>query len=171
MPADEIAPDRVRAAGLARTLLTEAREELLKADSKAGVLLAFLGAALTALLGAMCGGAVQLHRFGVISQVLLWVGCVTCVTSLVLLGMAITPRVGIPCGSRVHYFGDASVMASMSHLDRAVRLTDPVVRDVSQLAIVSRTVWIKYRCIQHAMICGAAFVALTSMGIVTGVSI
>ncbi|MCX4763840.1 DUF5706 domain-containing protein [Streptomyces sp. NBC_01275] len=168
MATGEGATEPVRDARLARTLLTEVREELMKADNKAGFLLASLGAALTALLGAICSGIIEPRHYAVIAQVLLWAGCITCLMSLVLLGLAMTPRVGRPQGSRAHYFGDVSAAASGLLLEEAVRHTDPLDRDLSQLTILSHTVWIKYRCIRHAMAWSAAFVTLTLLGILTG---
>ncbi len=168
MTTEEGVTEPVRDAELARTLLVEAREELLKADNKAGFLLATLGAMFTALLGAICGGIIEPHRYDVISQVLLWVGCFSCLMSLVLLGLAMTPRVGRPHSSRVHYFGDVSATDSVFCLEEVIRRTDPLNRDLNQLAVLSRTVWIKYRCIRHALSCSAAFVVLTLLGIATG---
>ncbi|MFJ3231608.1 Pycsar system effector family protein [Streptomyces sp. NPDC086787] len=155
-------------AQLARTLLTEAREELLKADNKAGFLLASLGAALTALIGAIATGVVEPRRYPAVAQILLWSGCATCLASLAMLGLAMTPRVGSRRHFRAHYFGDALATTSVSQLKAAVRRTDPLSRDLSQLTVLSRTVWIKYRCIRHAMAWSAAFVTLTVLGILTG---
>ncbi|KJK37110.1 hypothetical protein UK15_24045 [Streptomyces variegatus] len=159
-----------RGAELARTLLTEAREELVKADNKAGLMLAFLGAALTALLGAIGSGVVAPRLYPAVAQFLLWAGCAACVPALVLLGLAVTPRLGNPHHSRTHYFGDARLAMSLTHLEQTVRHTDPVSRDLSQLAVLSQTAWTKYRCIRHALVWGTAFVALTLLGIVTGAS-
>lgn len=89
----------VRDAELARTLLVEAREELLKADNKAGFLLATLGAMLTALLGTMCSGVIEPRRHAAISQALLWGGCITCLMALVLLGLAVAPASDGPASS------------------------------------------------------------------------
>ncbi|MEU8649315.1 Pycsar system effector family protein [Streptomyces sp. NPDC048737] len=162
------APDR--GAELARVLLSEAREELARADNKAGLILASLGASLTALLGVIGGSVIAPRHYPVVPQLLLWVGCAACVPALVLLGLAMTPRLGSPHHSRTHYFGDARLAVSVAHLERMVRRTDPVSRDLSQLAILSQIVWTKYRCIRHALAWGAAFFTLTLLGIVTGAS-
>jgi CRP-like cAMP-binding protein len=45
---------------------------------------------------------------------------------------------------------------------------DSLTRDLAQLAALSRTAWFKYRCVRHAMIWGAAFLALTLLGVLTG---
>ncbi|MER7896188.1 Pycsar system effector family protein [Streptomyces sp. NPDC096046] len=159
-----------RGAELARVLLAEVREELVRADNKAGLMLASLGAALTALLGAIGSGVIAPRLYAPVAQFLLWAGCAACVPALVLLGLAVTPRLGKPRHLRSHYFGDAALAMSVAHLERTVRHTDPVSRDLSQLAILSQTAWTKYRCIRHALAWGTAFVTLTLLGIVTGAS-
>jgi hypothetical protein len=162
--------DADRGAELARVLLTEAREELVRADNKAGLMLASLGAALTALLGAIGSGVITPRLYPAVPQFFLWAGCAACVPALVLLGLAVTPRLGSPHHSRTHYFGDARLATSVAHLERTVRRTDPVSRDLSQLAVLSQTAWTKYRCIRHALVWGTVFVSLTLLGIVSGAS-
>ncbi|MFF5156374.1 Pycsar system effector family protein [Streptomyces sp. NPDC000348] len=157
-------------AKLARVLLSEAREELVKADNKAGLMLAFLGAALTALLGAVGSGVLAPRQYAVVPQLLLWTGCAACVPALVLLGLAVTPRLGNPHYSRTHYFGDARLVMSVAQLEHTVCRTDPLSRDLSQLAVLSRTAWTKYRCIRHALMWSTAFLVLTLLGIATGAS-
>ncbi|MFD9563229.1 Pycsar system effector family protein [Streptomyces sp. NPDC059994] len=157
-------------AELARVLLSEAREEVMKADNKAGLLLASLGAALTAQLGAIGSGDIAPRQYAVVPQLLLWVGCAACVPALVLLGLAVTPRLGNPRYYRTHYFGDVRLAMSVGHLERTVRRTDLVSRNLNQLATLSQIAWTKYRCIRHALAWGTAFFALTLLGIVTGVS-
>ncbi|MEU0280219.1 Pycsar system effector family protein [Streptomyces sp. NPDC088147] len=159
-----------RGAELARILLSEAREELTKADNKAGLLLASLGAALTALLGAIGSDVIALRQYAAVPQFLLWASCAACVPALVLLGLAMTPRLGNPRRSRTHYFGDARLAMSVAHLERTVRRTDPMSRDLSQLAILSQIAWTKYRCIRHALAWGMVFFACALLGIVTGAS-
>ncbi|GAA2388585.1 hypothetical protein [Streptomyces coeruleofuscus] len=137
-----------RAAELTRDLLTEAREQLAQADSKAGLMLATLGAALTALLGAIAGGLIAPGQYAVIPQLLVWAGCAACAPSLVLLGLAVSPR-----GP-----SQASSSGSSGSSD-----------DAAQLEVLSRTAWIKYRCIRRAMAWGAVFLTLTLAGTLAGV--
>ncbi|MGK5696259.1 hypothetical protein ACSNOJ_25780 [Streptomyces sp. URMC 128] len=132
-------PDR--AAEPARDLMTEAREQLTKADSKAGLTLATLGAALTALLGAIAGGLIVPGQYAVIPQLLVWSGCAACAPSLVLLGLAVSPRRTAPAASSP---------------------------DERQLEILSRTARLKYRCIRGAIAWGAAFLTLTLAGTLAG---
>ncbi|MFJ9061158.1 Pycsar system effector family protein [Streptomyces sp. NPDC102409] len=133
-------------------------------------MLASLGAALTALLGAIGSGVISLRQYAVVPQLLLWAGCAACLTALVLLGLAVTPRLGSPQHLRSHYFGDARLSTSIARLERSVRRTDLVSRDLSQLAALSHIAWTKYRCIRHALAWGAVFFVLTLLGVVTGAS-
>ncbi|MER6080476.1 Pycsar system effector family protein [Streptomyces sp. NPDC001833] len=157
-------------AALARVLLSEAREELVRADNKAGLLLASLGAALTALLGAVGSGIIAPRLYPVVPQLLIWVGSAACVPALVLLGLAVAPRLGSPRPARTHYFGDVRLARSAAQLEHTVRRTDPLSRDLTQLAALSRITWTKYRCIRLALAWGTAFFTLTLLGIVTGAS-
>ncbi|MGW7350051.1 Pycsar system effector family protein [Streptomyces sp. NPDC054784] len=160
-----------RGSELARTLLVEAREELLKADHKAGLLLAFLGAALASLVGALGGGTVTPRHYDPVPQLLLWSGCAACVAALVELGLAVVPRMGSPRSGRAHYFGDTRLAPSVLCLEWAVRRTDHLHRDLSQLAALSEITWAKYRHIRHALVWGTLFVVLTLLGIATGTSL
>ncbi|MFF5982891.1 hypothetical protein ACFY78_28985 [Streptomyces olindensis] len=80
-----------RTAALHPAPLTEARERLAKADSRAGLTLATLGAALTALLGAITAGVIAPGQYAAIPQLLVWSGCAACAPALVLLGLAARP--------------------------------------------------------------------------------
>jgi hypothetical protein len=155
---------------LVRVLITETREELLKADNKAGLILATLGIALTALIGAISGGGIAPQHYAAVPRVLFWAGCAAWVPSLVMLGLAVAPRVGQPQELRAHYFGDATASVSVQRLAAVVRRTDPLDRDLSQFVTLSRTVWVKYRCIRHGMAWAAVFLVLTSLGLLTGAS-
>ncbi|MFJ6000280.1 hypothetical protein [Streptomyces sp. NPDC092370] len=80
-------------AELDRPFLPEAvREELAKADHRAGLTLATLGATLTALLTAITAGVITPTQYATIPQLLLWTGCAACAPSLVLLSLARRPH-------------------------------------------------------------------------------
>ncbi|MGW5130817.1 hypothetical protein [Streptomyces sp. NPDC004135] len=76
------------------------REELARADRRAGLTLATLGAALTALLTAITAGVLTPSQYAAIPQLLLWTGCAACAPALFLLSLATrlqpTPRPGTP---------------------------------------------------------------------------
>ncbi|MEV4790186.1 hypothetical protein AB0K53_32930 [Streptomyces tuirus] len=69
-----------------------AREELAKADHRANLTLATLGAALAALLTAITAGVITPTQYATIPQLLLWTGCAACAPSLVLLSLATRPQ-------------------------------------------------------------------------------
>ncbi|MEU9228356.1 hypothetical protein AB0D40_28795 [Streptomyces massasporeus] len=80
-------------AGLDRPLPPEAaRAELAKADHRANLTLATLGAALAALLTAITAGVITPTQYATIPQLLLWTGCAACAPSLVLLSLATKPQ-------------------------------------------------------------------------------
>ncbi|MEU3188861.1 Pycsar system effector family protein [Streptomyces sp. NPDC006923] len=173
---------------LARTLLMETREELAKADQKSSLLLASLGVAVAALIGALSGGVVDPLRFGVAGQLFFWTGCGAAAVSLVLLGAAVLPRIkpsaaagegGPPAAAspdpadagqpQVNYFGDiADGSMSLARIRAVLDRTDPVERDVRQFAVLATSVAYKYRCIRLGMVWGLAFLALTLLGAVLG---
>lgn len=157
-----------RGSRLARILLAETREEMLKADQKANTMLSGLGVTLAALVGAVSAGGVTPLRYGTVAQVLFWLGCAAAFPSLGLLALAVLPRIGRPHARRAHYFGDVTAIRSPRLLDRTVRRTDPHHRDLTQLAFLSRLVMVKYRCVRSGMVWGGAFVTLTSVGVLMG---
>ncbi|MFE6777214.1 Pycsar system effector family protein [Streptomyces sp. NPDC057702] len=157
-----------RGGRLARTLLTETREEMLKADQKANTMLSGLGVTLAALVGAVSAGGVTPLRYGIAAQVLFWLGCAAAFPSLGLLALAVLPRTGTPLAHRAHYFGDVSALGTPGQLAHVVRHTDPHRRDLNQLAVLSQLVVMKYRYVRGGMVWGGAFVALTTVGVLMG---
>ncbi|MEU6390183.1 Pycsar system effector family protein [Streptomyces sp. NPDC046939] len=155
-------------AELARVLLAEAREEVVRADNKAALMLAFLAGAATAVLAAIGSGDIAVRHYGMVPLLFLWAGGAACATALVLLGLAVTPRLGSPYGGRTHYFGDTRLAVTAGHLERCLRHTDLAFRNLSQLTVMSRIAWTKYRCIRLALIWGGASVALALTGVAAG---
>ncbi|GCD47234.1 Pycsar system effector family protein [Streptomyces paromomycinus] len=156
---------------LARTLLSETREEMLKADHKANVVLTVLGMALTALVSAVGAGGVRPLTYSASAQSLFWAGCAAVAPSFLLLGLAIVPRTGIGRRDRTHYFGDVASGVTVWQLKARMQQTDVHERDVSQFAVLSVLVTVKYRCIRRAMIWGGVFLFLTTVGILLGISL
>lgn len=158
-----------RSGPLARLLVLETREELLKADQKANVVLTVLATAITALAGAVGAGGITPARYGPVAQSLFWAGCAATLPALVLVGLAIMPRMGSAQLRQAHYYGDANRAISMRRLSAAVRRTDPLQRDLSQFAQLSRIVAVKYRCVRRAMLWSGVFLTFVLAGIVVGI--
>jgi hypothetical protein len=74
-----------------------AREELARADRRAGLTLATLGATLAGLLTAITAGVLTPNQYAAVPQLLLWTGCAACAPALVLLRLA--TRLQPPAGS------------------------------------------------------------------------
>ncbi|MFJ1582495.1 Pycsar system effector family protein [Streptomyces sp. NPDC088197] len=167
-------PDRNRATNrqrdLLRILTAETREELVKADGKAGLVLSCLGAALATLLGALTTGNLAPQHYSPLPQALFWAGCATWIPAFLFLGMVIAPRLGPSRAMRAHYFGDVNATRSTTFLADAVRRTDISDRDLQQLERLSHIVSVKYRCVRYGMLWSAAFVILTTAGFLLGTS-
>lgn len=167
-------PDRDRAVDreseLLRVLTVETREELVKADGKAGLVLSGLGAVLAALLGGLATGDVAPRHYPPLPQGLFWTGCVAWIPAFLLLGLAMAPRPGRPRPLRAHYFGDVSGAPSTGLLAAVIQRTDIKDRDLHQLLRLSRIVLIKYRCVRYGMLWAAVFVVLTAAGLLVGTS-
>ena len=159
---------RNREIELLRVMTVETREELTKADGKAGLVLSCLAAALATLLGALGTGRVAPQHYPLLPRVLFWTGCASCVPALILLGLAIAPRIRRRGPSLGHYFGDVGAAPSAASLTEALRQTHPKDRDLDQILRLSRIVMVKYRCIQYSMVCSAAFLLLTAVALTLG---
>ncbi|MDQ0313342.1 F0F1-type ATP synthase membrane subunit c/vacuolar-type H+-ATPase subunit K [Kitasatospora herbaricolor] len=141
-------------------MLTETREELAKADQKANLLLAALGVALAALAGALSSGHYDPLTSGWWAGLAFFCACGCGVAALVLFASAVMPRTGAGDSRRAHYFGDIALAVRARPLDEVrsvVEETDLVERDLSQFAILSRTVATKYRYIRLGMYLSAGF--------------
>jgi hypothetical protein len=152
---------------LIRLLVSETREEMLKADHKAGLALSALCAALVALLGVASGEASP-ESYGLAAQTLFWAGCAAWVPALIALVLAVAPRTGRPQRARAHYFGDIALTGSVLRLGTIVRDTELMDRELSQLTVLSRVVSSKYRCIRYGMFWSIPFFVLAPLGVLTG---
>jgi len=140
---------------LARRLLTEAREELARADQKAQMLLAALGIAGGVLLTGLLAGSWSPFQLDNRIEWLWWLGVLTALGSVVALGIAVRPRArrGVPFEG-VWYFHDVTAYRSRAKLNAALRqqATDLFDRDVDQLYVVARLVALKYTWIERSMV-------------------
>lgn len=161
--------ERQRESEFLRILTVETREELTKADGKAGLVLSCLGVALAALLAALGTGQLTPQQYPLLPRVIFWAGCASCVPAVILLGLAIAPRPGRPRRSRGHYFADVGASSTAGSLGERLRRTDLRERDLDQIVRLSRIVIVKYRCVQYGMLCSAAFVLLTVAAVTLGV--
>ncbi|WP_441251086.1 Pycsar system effector family protein [Kitasatospora sp. McL0602] len=154
---------------LARTLLLETREELAKADQKASLLLAALGVAVASVAGAVASADTRPTGYGILGQLLFWGGCLATTTSLALLADAVRPRLEPPRNDAIRYFGDlADRRLSPEQIRTRLAATDPVARDITQLALLAPVVATKYARISSSMTAAALALPLILAGILTG---
>jgi len=141
-----------------RAILTEAREELVRADGKAGLLLAASGVAIGALLGGLLSRSWTPFSLDNRVEWLWWTGAAVAVFALYRLADAVWPRgvrKGPPPGI-VAFYGDVHRYDGKptAELTAALRssATDPTDRLTDQLRQISRIVMRKYAGIQAALI-------------------
>ncbi|MFF8284100.1 Pycsar system effector family protein [Streptomyces albus] len=164
--------DALEVGRLSRILLSETREELVKADQKANLLLAGLGVAVAALLGAFASARINPLSFPATAQALFWIGCIAMLGALVLLGRAVLPNTGTGEINRMDYFGDVAVSdmswEQVRDLAAATVVND---RDIRQFTILAHSVCNKYRWIRQGIFSAALSVLLLFSGSLLGVTI
>ncbi|MBQ1070425.1 Pycsar system effector family protein, partial [Micromonospora sp. D75] len=133
---------------LTERLLTEAREELRRADAKATQWLGLFGGALLALATGLVGASWSPHRLTGTAVWTWWTGCLAAALALAAVMMALLPRTGGDPELRlVAYFGHVHRLRDPEevrrHVERAAHDTMPSL--ISQLCWISRLAMTKYR--------------------------
>jgi hypothetical protein len=157
-------------------LLAESREELARADGKASILFGAFGVAAGVLLGAVVGGTWSPAHFDRgIAECLWWVGIAGASLSILLLGLAVLPRIRHGEGrERLYYFGHvvqyrprtwlgfpAQGIAPTEEFFRDLRNPpDSLRRSGDQIWVISGLVQTKYRLIRLALASQAAGIGL-----------
>ncbi|MFF9847996.1 Pycsar system effector family protein [Streptomyces litmocidini] len=155
---------------LSQAILSETREELGKADQKANLLLAALGVATAAIIGAFASAKVNPLRFDVIAQCLFWSGCATVGFALVFLGMAVFPYLGHGKTGRMYYFGDvAANEGSEERVLALIRAASHTERNVQQVVVLAASVVRKYRRIRQGIFVSGVALVLLFTGTLLGV--
>jgi hypothetical protein len=138
-----------------RSLLAETREELVRADNKASILLAASGVAFGALLAAILSGDWSPTELNVRIQWLWWIGTALGAGALYFLGSAVYPRIHAH-GERpsiIAYYGDVVAARDKSRVEELLEeaAKDQKQRLFDQVIQISRTVQRKYVAIRRAM--------------------
>ncbi len=138
---------------LTRRMLAEAREEVTRADSKAQILLAATGVAVSVVTGAIIGGEWSPAELAGWACAAWWTGAVTVGGAVATLGHGIYPKLKRTGEDRLAYFEDvyklkddslASVVGDINHEAQIGH------RDVEQLRQLSRIAHHKYVAVQRA---------------------
>jgi hypothetical protein len=148
-----------RARRYAAELLTQAREELNRADAKASILLAGVGVALGAVVGTIVTKGWSPFQLPIYRAFVWWAGAAAIAAGSVALLAAVYPRrrqLGESCGAGVRYFGYYfDVAGARSAAEVAATIRQSAARELElvaeQLLQVSLIVDRKYRLVRWAM--------------------
>lgn len=171
-------PDAPAALDLARALLRDTREELVRADEKASSLLTAVGIAVGALLTGVVGRIWSPAGFDQLARIAWWVGVAGVGAATCFLVSALLPRFRRSEGTaRVTYFADviraenakgrARPGAVMSDLEAAVKSSanNALAHTLQQLRAISWIVSVKYRRIRAAILSLAVAVAFLGIAL------
>jgi hypothetical protein len=141
-------------------LLDETRDEINRCDTKASVLIAGITAGGAILGTELLDPNSTLRTAGAPTTGLSIASVAGLGIAIVLLGVAVLPRVGQPTPGMARYFGEFAIFASPEQLRTAVQIADEEIDDrhSQQLLVLSRIVGRKYRLVQAAI--GVAAIAL-----------
>ncbi|WP_423265231.1 Pycsar system effector family protein [Frondihabitans sp. 4ASC-45] len=141
---------------LVESLLSEAREELGRADNKASILLAASGVVVGALIAAVLAGSWSPSDLSTLTAWIWWLACGFLAAGIACFGSAIYPRTTRPAKlpDFVAYFGDVVVFEHRADLEQALsRTTDtPGSRNLDQLELISKIVSKKYLFLRRALL-------------------
>ncbi|HEX3090193.1 MAG TPA: Pycsar system effector family protein [Ilumatobacteraceae bacterium] len=135
-------------------LLDECREEIRVSDSKASIIFAAVATATALLANLLLDSGQELRTNGAAVTVLSLIAVGTLVVSMVLLGLAVIPRVGNPEPGKARYFGEQAQFDTHQALLAAVNADAAVAteRHAQQLLIMSRIAKRKYIHLRRAML-------------------
>jgi Family of unknown function (DUF5706) len=154
---------------LARRLLAETREELVRVDGKAQLLLAASGVVIGLLLNRVLGSDWSPSDLAGWAQALWWLGVSAAGIALGLLGRAVFPHVTSASKGRARFFGDVAAHAHASELTATVNVeARGGKRELDQLIELSGAMRLKYRAIQAAILALAAAVIMVAASAVLG---
>jgi Family of unknown function (DUF5706) len=137
---------------LASKLLTETREELVRADTKAQILFAATGVVISVVIGGILSGHWRPHDLSCRAELVWWIGVAAAGVGVAALVYALWPRIGSAESGRVRYFADIRTYKRRGELvgdlnNEAARKD----RDAEQLLALAPIVWKKYIAIKVAI--------------------
>ncbi|MFF3664564.1 Pycsar system effector family protein [Microtetraspora malaysiensis] len=145
-------------------MLTEAREELNRADAKAQVLLGVAGIGIGAVTGGLLAGSWSPLRLHTGLQWVWWAGAACALAALVCLAGAVYPRITRRAPGPPRYFGDIRGRGSAREIADALRdrANDDLTRVAEQIRAVSAIVLRKYLLIKWGFWLLLASIAATT---------
>src|SRR4051794_32821728 len=146
-------------------LLDECREEIKLSDSKASIIFAAVGFSTALLVDKVFKADSHLRTHGAFVVVVSSVAIVALVMSMVMLGMAVLPRVGHPEAGKARYFEEHAMFSSSAALLAVVTrdAEQPSERHAQQLLTLAHIAKRKYQCLRRGMYAVAA--AMATLGL------
>lgn len=136
-------------------MLAEARDDVLKADAKASMVLAALGIGVGAVLGGILAGEWAPGDLSHDSEVFWWIASALVALAIGAAGLAVWPRYNASDGSAgIYYWAHIASFDSLSALSAALDADDSSDGDRTrnQMYSLSRIVRKKYRLIRASML-------------------
>jgi hypothetical protein len=144
-------------------LLDECRDEIKISDSKASIIFAAVATATALLANLLLDENQKLRTSGTTVTVLSVLAVATLLASMLMLGLAVIPRIGLPESGKARYFEEQAQFETHEALLSAVSedAEVPAVRHAQQLLTLSRIARRKYVHLRRAML--AVLVAIAVM--------
>jgi Family of unknown function (DUF5706) len=135
-------------------LLDECREEIRVSDTKASIIFGAVGAFAAILSSQLLDESGALRTNGTAVTVIGVVALASLIVSMLLLGLAVIPRVGRPESGRARYFEEQALFDSATALLQVVNAEaqDAGERHAQQLLVMARIARRKYRHLRSAML-------------------
>ncbi len=135
-------------------LLDECRDEIKISDSKASIIFAAVATSTALLASLLLDGAQKLRTSGAAVTTLGIIAVATLLVSMVMLGLAVIPRVGHPEPGRARHFEEQAQFPTHEALlaEVSADAESPSLRHAQQLLTLSRIARRKYLHLRRAML-------------------
>jgi Family of unknown function (DUF5706) len=151
-------------------LLDECREEIKISDSKASIIFAAVATTTAILANLLLEADKPLRTSGTAVTVLSVIAVATLISAMVMLGLAVIPRVGQPEVGKARYFEEQARFEDHESLLAAVKADAkvPAARHAAQLLTMSRIARKKYEHLRRAMLAVLVAIAVMILSVLVG---
>ena len=151
-------------------LLDECREEIRLSDTKASIIFGVVGAFAALLSSQLLSNTGAMRTNGAAVTVIGIVALATLIGSMLLLGLAVTPRVGRPEAGRARYFEEQAQFGSAAELLQVVSAEAHASseRHAQQLFVMARIARRKFGHLRRAMLTILAAIGMMVLAVLVG---
>ncbi len=139
-------------AAFARNLLEETREEITRVDAKASILLAGAAALNAVILATALGDGKRVSQLSNSIEWIAWIGEAFLIGATACLLAVVWPHLTAPRSTHPQYFADFAEFANAEQLRAELAATDPTLRDIDQVRVLSAAVTRKYRWLKRSLL-------------------